>query len=87
MFTEEAEVKALILKGLIICVVCNFFIDAPLMPISGCVRALGIQSKAAIVNIVTYYIVSIPLAWVFAFVVNGLGIVGLWLGAYVGVAL
>ena len=52
----------------------------------GPVRALGLQSKGACISLSSYYIVSVPLAAIFAFWCDW-KIYGLWSGFYVGVIL
>ena len=55
----------------------------------GCVRALGIQTKAAIIAIACFYIISIPSSCILTF--TGLfsslqgTIKALWIGSYIGV--
>jgi|OM-RGC.v1.031709378 Na+-driven multidrug efflux pump len=57
----------------------------------GPLKALGQQTNAMYVNIVTYYVFVIPLAYFFAFkckvLSNGekpLGLIGLWFGFVIG---
>ena len=57
----------------------------------GPLKALGQQTNAIYVNIVTYYVLVIPLSYYFAFhckILNGgqkpLGLIGLWFGFVVG---
>lgn len=57
----------------------------------GALKALGQQSTAMYINIVTYYVLVIPLSYYFAFhckVLNDgqkpLGLIGLWFGFVVG---
>ena len=55
-----------------------------MMTIQGCIRALGLQTKASIIAICCYYIISIPAAALLTFV-GGFGNMGLWYGLYLGV--
>ena len=54
-------------------------IDAALQSLQGAVRALGIQTIGSIVAICSYYLVSLPLAYVFAFLLD-LKLRGFWYG-------
>ena len=50
----------------------------------GLIRALGIQSNAAIITILSYYLLSVPAAVYLAFFA-GMGIRGLWIGYFFGI--
>jgi MATE family multidrug resistance protein len=47
--------------------------------LAGIIRGLGLQLKAAIINIFVYYGISLPLCYVLAFKAD-LGLIGLWIG-------
>ena len=54
----------------------------------GAIKALGQQKAAAYINMVTYYVFAIPIAYILAFDktpwVKGRGQKGLWTGCIVG---
>lgn len=54
-------------------------VDAALQTLQGGVRALGIQTIGSVVAICSYYLVSLPLAYVLAFVLD-LKLKGFWYG-------
>ena len=59
-------------------------VDMCLSFFQGLIRALGIQSNAAIITILSYYLLSVPAAVYLAFYV-GMGITGLWIGYFIGI--
>ena len=50
----------------------------------GGVRALGIQGDVAMISIISFYAVSLPVACYLAFNQNE-GILGLWVGYFIGI--
>ena len=59
-------------------------VDMCLSFFQGLIRALGIQSNAAIITILSYYLLSVPAAVYLAFFA-GMGIRGLWIGYFFGI--
>ncbi|RDY04641.1 Protein DETOXIFICATION 16, partial [Mucuna pruriens] len=55
------------------------FVDALQSVLSGTARGCGWQKIGALINLGSYYVVGIPLAVIFAFVLS-IGGKGLWLG-------
>ena len=82
LFTNDPTIVTIMAQVLPIYCIFNIQ-DSMTNVVFGCVRALGIQTKAALVTIGCYYIISIPLASILAFVAD-LGIRGLWIGIFVG---
>ena len=78
VFTDEVQVQTLTASVMIILSVANLF-DGLQCYCQGPIRALGLQSKAAFIALGCYYIVSIPLAAIFAFWC-GWSVYGLWGG-------
>ena len=54
--------------------------------LQGPLRALGLQTKAAVLCIISYWIFALPLAAVFAFKMEK-GVFGLWYGIGTGAAI
>lgn len=48
-------------------------------------RGMGMPRPAAFANLLGYYVVALPLGWLFAFRL-GLGVTGLWVGLALGLA-
>lgn len=51
--------------------------------LSGTIRALGIQGKAAVFVLLSYYLLALPLSFYLTFTLN-LSISGIWLGTFIG---
>lgn len=51
----------------------------------GVLRGMGMPRPAAFANLLGYYVVALPLGWLFAFRL-GLGVTGLWVGLALGLA-
>lgn len=86
LFTSDPRLTEITLSMYpFLCLYANL-VDSMQMPFQGMVRALGIQTLASLVAVACYYILSVPLSCVFAFV-SDLGIFGLWLGLYCGVTM
>lgn len=94
VFTSEDELLKMFEKTVWI-VLIVIAMDFQQGVLCGPIKALGRQHIAAYINFVTYYILTIPLAYFFAFKfrssinskgeeVMGLGVEGLWLGFICG---
>ncbi|XP_058561615.1 multidrug and toxin extrusion protein 2-like isoform X2 [Neofelis nebulosa] len=78
IFTNDEQVIALVNKVLPIYTVFQLF-EAICCVYSGVLRGSGKQAFGAVVNMVMYYVIGLPLGIVLTFVVR-MGIMGLWLG-------
>ncbi|XP_040309004.1 multidrug and toxin extrusion protein 2-like isoform X2 [Herpailurus yagouaroundi] len=78
IFTNDEQVIALVNKVLPIYTVFQLF-EAICCVYSGVLRGSGKQAFGAVVNMIMYYVISLPLGIVLTFVVR-MGIMGLWLG-------
>uniref|UniRef100_A0ACD5XJN8 Uncharacterized protein n=1 Tax=Avena sativa TaxID=4498 RepID=A0ACD5XJN8_AVESA len=81
-YSKDQDVVALVAKMMLILAPSVLF-DGLQYVLSGIVRGCGRQKIGAFVNFVAYYIVGIPAALVFTFVLH-LGVKGLWLGIVSG---
>ena len=61
-----------------------FLADGVQVYLSGVIRALGVQRKAAFLSLFCFYFISIPMSVVFAFWTQW-GVIGLWIGITGGV--
>lgn len=88
LFTSDKTLTSNLLSVISIFCVFNLF-DSMIMTFQGCVRALGIQTQAAIIAIASYYLVSVPMACILAFTHLFSRLTGtiraLWIGNYIGV--
>ncbi|XP_043439190.1 multidrug and toxin extrusion protein 2-like isoform X2 [Prionailurus bengalensis] len=78
IFTNDEQVIALVNKVLPIYTVFQLF-EAICCIYSGVLRGSGKQAFGAVVNMIMYYVIGLPLGIVLTFVVR-MGIMGLWLG-------
>ncbi|XP_003996410.2 multidrug and toxin extrusion protein 2 isoform X6 [Felis catus] len=78
IFTNDEQVIALVNKVLPIYTVFQLF-EAICCIYSGVLRGSGKQAFGAVVNMIMYYVIGLPLGVVLTFVVR-MGIMGLWLG-------
>ncbi|XP_045343490.1 multidrug and toxin extrusion protein 2-like isoform X2 [Leopardus geoffroyi] len=78
IFTNDEQVIALVNKVLPIYTVFQLF-EAICCVYSGVLRGSGKQTFGAVVNMIMYYVIGLPLGIVLTFVVR-MGIMGLWLG-------
>lgn len=85
LFTPDSEVVDLVARTMPICAVMQFF-DCLAAISHGLLRGTGKQEFGGYANLVSYYVVALPLAFGTAF---GLGwkLEGLWFGVTVGLAL
>ncbi|KAM9932084.1 hypothetical protein OXX80_008272 [Metschnikowia pulcherrima] len=84
IFTSDSEVMSIGTKVLTM-VAINQLADAINVLEAGILRGQGRQKIGSNVNLVCYYIIALPLAYVLAFPMN-FGLIGLWAGLIVGVA-
>ncbi|OBA23078.1 MATE efflux family protein [Metschnikowia bicuspidata var. bicuspidata NRRL YB-4993] len=84
VFTEDADVLRLGADVLVL-VAVNQLADGINVMQAGVLRGQGRQRIGSNVNVVSYYAVALPLAYVLAFRM-GHGLMGLWAGLVVGVA-
>ncbi|XP_053068768.1 multidrug and toxin extrusion protein 2 [Acinonyx jubatus] len=81
IFTNDEQVIALVNKVLPIYTVFQLF-EAICCVYSGVLRGSGKQAFGAVVDMIMYYVIGLPLGIVLTFVVR-MGIMGLWLGMLV----
>ena len=89
LFTAKASIFGLFTKDQELLELCfgvlPFFcwygipVDSCLQSFQGGIRALGLQNLASVVAICSYYVISLPLAYVFGFSL-GLKLPGCWYG-------
>mmetsp|Transcript_44334 Transcript_44334/g.58811 ORF Transcript_44334/g.58811 Transcript_44334/m.58811 type:complete len:117 (+) Transcript_44334:81-431(+) len=79
LFTQDKQLIELCLSVMPFFCWYGIIVDSCLQTFQGGVRALGIQNLASIVAICSYYLISLPLAYVFAFVLD-LKLLGCWYG-------
>lgn len=84
IFTSDKEVLKLG-RTILLLVAVNQLSDGVNVLEAGVLRGQGRQRVGSYLNLLAYYGVALPLAYVLAFV-SGLGLTGLWLGLIVGVA-
>lgn len=85
LFTEDADVIALVAKVLPLCAAFQLF-DALAANCNGLLRGLGKQEVGGWVNLACYYVVAMPISFGTAF---GLGweLEGLWTGVAIALGL
>lgn len=81
-YSNVEEVVTYVAKMMLVIAVSNFF-DGIQCVLSGVARGCGWQKIGACINLGAYYIVGIPSAYLFAFVLR-VGGTGLWLGIICG---
>ncbi|WOG93590.1 hypothetical protein DCAR_0312876 [Daucus carota subsp. sativus] len=84
-YSNEVEVVQYVAIMMPILAISNFF-DGLMTVLSGVVRGCGRQKIGAYINLGSYYIVGIPCAVLFAFVLH-IGGKGLWVGIICGLIL
>ncbi|KAH3673434.1 hypothetical protein WICPIJ_009822 [Wickerhamomyces pijperi] len=84
LFTSDEEVLQLAIKSMPILAI-NQLLDAFNIISAAILRSQGRQDVASIFNVISYYVVALPLAYVLAFVYD-FEISGLWLGLGAGIA-
>ena len=84
MYTNEPDVYKLSTKVLPYLVLVHLF-NGIQAHIQGPIRALGLHNKNVIIAVACYYIISMPLAVIFAFLCEW-SCIGLWTGIAIGVA-
>ncbi|XP_064135426.1 multidrug and toxin extrusion protein 2 [Loxodonta africana] len=80
IFTNDEEVIALVNQVLPIYIIFQLF-EAICCVYGGILRGTGKQAFGAIVNLIMYYVIALPLGAVLTFVVR-MRIMGLWLGMF-----
>lgn len=78
IFTNLADVVAIVAKTLPVMAIfiCS---DSAAAVASGAIRGVGEQAKAAICNLIAFYVIGVPLGYYLAFPKN-MGLPGLWFG-------
>ena len=84
IFTDDESIDVSIAKGCLSIFFYTNLVDMGLNFFMGCVRALGIQANIALISIGCFYLISIPSAFYLAFLA-GDGIMGLWIGYFLGI--
>lgn len=84
-FTNDKKVVALEVKVLTVLGI-NQLYDCANVLFAGCLRGQGRQKLGSSLNLIAYYIITIPLALVLAFKLD-LGMTGLWYGLGFGILL
>lgn len=84
LFTNDETLRRAS-SGLIVLLAINQILDAANVLSAGVLRGVGRQKAGSICNLVSYYLVGLPLAYFLAFKV-GLEVRGLWMGLMTGVA-
>ena len=82
IYTQTEDVVVIVAKTIPWFIIMVFF-DYFQAVASGSVRAIGYQKYGSIVSLIGYWVLSIPGAYIFAFVLD-LRIVGIWLGVPIG---
>jgi MATE family multidrug resistance protein len=82
-FTDLGDVLKLS-NHILVLVAINQFLDAMNVVCAGVLRGQGRQKIGLVLNLVSYYVVAIPLGYVLAFPM-GMGLSGLWVGIIFGV--
>ena len=87
LFTSEEEAfpVAITVSVIPILAIANL-IDMSLSFFLGCIRALGLQAKTALVIIGCFYIISLPLASYLGFYLE-YSVHGIWIGYFTGIAI
>lgn len=83
LFTDDKEVIDIAVTIILILGI-NQMYDCANVIFAGCLRGQGRQKIGSSLNLIAYYLVAIPLANLFAFVLE-MKLVGLWMGLGVGV--
>ena len=78
IFTETLKIE----DTTLVCVLVCIFFDYCQGVLCGVIKALGQQKRAAYINVVSYYVVALPLASLFSF--GRFGQKGLWIGTAFG---
>lgn len=82
LFSNDPEVIKIVADALPICSVLQLA-DSPGVITGGVLRGQGRQYIAGYLNLVCYYLIALPLGFVFAFKFN-LNLAGLWFGMTIG---
>ncbi len=82
IYTQDMEVRALAANLLIVAALFQVF-DATQLASLACLRALADVKIPLMLSIISYYLISLPLGYLFGFVFN-LNAVGVWIGLLMG---
>ncbi|XP_038705640.1 protein DETOXIFICATION 16-like isoform X2 [Tripterygium wilfordii] len=82
LYSNEEEIIKYVAKMLPLLALSNF-LDGFQCVLSGAARGCGWQNLCVSINLVAYYVVGIPVAVIFAFVLH-IGGMGLWMGIICG---
>ena len=84
LFSSDEEVSALVAK--LIPLSCIFMMgDAIQANTGGVMRGLGRQKLVLLLNILGFWLLAVPIGAVLVFVVDGIGVAGLWWGFTIGI--
>ncbi|KAI1168312.1 MATE efflux family protein [Nemania serpens] len=85
LFTKDEEVIAIVARVMPLCAVMQIF-DVLAAISHGLLRGIGKQSIGGYANLVSYYVVALPISFTAAFVFEW-KLVGLWTGSIIGLSL
>ncbi|KAL1211519.1 Protein DETOXIFICATION 24 [Cardamine amara subsp. amara] len=85
LFSSSEEVSKVVTDSSVILAV-SILLNSIQPILSGVAVGAGMQSQVAVVNLVSYYAVGIPLGLIFTYVFH-LGVKGLWSGMLAGIAI
>ncbi|KAI5287530.1 hypothetical protein KEM52_001554 [Ascosphaera acerosa] len=85
LFTSDAEVARLVADVLPVCASFQV-VDAMSAICNGILRGVGRQSFGGYVQLISYYVIALPISFVTAFVF-GWGLYGVWAGVALGLAI
>jgi MATE family multidrug resistance protein len=85
MFTSDARVASMAAR-VVPAIAATMLFDGQVAALTGVLRGTGRQGLGAAAGLVAYYVVGLPLAWLFGFRAR-MGVLGLWLAPACGTAL
>jgi len=85
LFTHDSEVIEIVAHALPVCALMQLF-DGMAAVSHGLLRGIGRQEIGGYANLVTYYLVALPISFWLGFGMD-LGLEGLWTGVTVGLLL
>ncbi|KAI0478947.1 multidrug and toxin extrusion protein [Xylariaceae sp. FL0804] len=85
LFTQDEEVILIVAKVMPLCSVMQVF-DGMAAVAHGLLRGIGKQSFGGYANLITYYLIAIPVSFATAFALDW-KLTGLWLGTTIGLIL
>ena len=82
IYTSESKVASIV-SSLMVYLCLMLFFDFGQGVLSGAIRGIGKQDFGSIMSLISYWIIMLPLCYLFAFTFD-FGVIGIWIGVPIG---